>query len=157
MSEFPDHLQIVVTRKFGMVALTLPPATMIVLIGIGILGHVWILVLMGVFGLGSFVLWYSHGPVTNLNVSASELVARGNLDRSFRTEIVVPASEVKSLGYEIGDDSEPSGLYARRSWRNTCLLPDLDRKDAIAVAEAIYHKFPQYERQDGIGVSFHLN
>ncbi len=156
-SEFPDHLQIVVTREFGLLMLILPPATMVALIGIGILGHFWILALMGVFGLGSFALWYRHGPVTTLNVSASELTARGNIDRSFRTEIVVPASEVKSLGYEIGDEQEPSGLYVRRSWRNTCLLPDLNRKDTMAIADAVHDKFPGFERQDDIGVSFHLS
>ena len=94
--------------------------------------------------------YYLNGPVTKLFVSQNQLIARGNLNRTFTNEVKVPASEVKSLGYSMGPgEDSPSGLYADCGWlKQTCLLPGLNKQQANTIADAIRRKFPDLERGD---------
>jgi len=110
-----------------------------------------------VFGAGAIIAYHLNGTVTKLFVSGSELIARGNMGKTFKNEIIVPASEVKYLGYDTGGENNPAGLYVSRGWRHNCMLPGISKNQTIAIADAIHTKFPQYQRQDGSGLVFTLN
>jgi hypothetical protein len=148
--EEPGQLQFVVTRENGWIDLVAPSAVLIlVFVWACVFGHFFVAVfsVVGLFGLGAY---YLNGPITKLFVSQNQLIARGNLDRTFTNEVKVPASEVKSLGYSVGpSEDSPSGLYADRGWlKQTCLLPGLNKQQANTIADAIRRKFPDLERGD---------
>ena len=155
--ELRDELQLVVVRKNGLLILVFPPALCVAITAYGFLSSHWMYVLIGIFMLGSCVAWYLNGPVTRLFVSRFQLIARGNVDRTFKNEIIVPASEVKFLGFQTGDDNGPAGLYVSREWRQTCMLPGLSKKQTIAIADVIHTKFPQFVRKDSLGTAYVLN
>jgi len=101
----------------------------------------WYLAFGGI-ALLSLVANWIQGGATELRVTGSELLATGNLAKMFSTEIRVPADEIKTIRYEAGGEGDPGGLYIRRGWGRTCLLPGLNSEQADEVAQAIYLRFP---------------
>jgi hypothetical protein len=152
--DLPDQIKFVVVCENGLVVLIIPPTLCVAGIVYGWLAHQWGWVLMGLFGLVSVVFWHLKGPVTKLFVTEHSLIASGKINRLTTDRIVIPAEEVKYLGFSTGGENDPSGLYASRGWRQTCLIPELGKKEAIAIADAIHVRFPRYQRQDESGIAF---
>lgn len=144
----PDHLEFVAVRKHGVLDLSLPPAIAIAfLIWIGLSQH-WYYAVFPLIALFYLFASWMNGPVTRLAVSGHELIARGNLQKSFTNEVRILASEVKSIGYDSGGENEPSGFYVQHGWKNTCLLPGLNREQADGVALLIRRRYPDLEPGD---------
>jgi hypothetical protein len=146
--EEPDHLQFVVVRRRGWISLVGPPATLLVFALWALMAQHYVFAVFSAVAIFALIANYIRGPVTKLLVSQGELIARGNLDRTFIDQVKVEASDVKFLGYFMGGENDPSGLYADRGWRQTCLLPGLNKDEANAIAHTIRSKFPNLERGD---------
>jgi hypothetical protein len=104
-----------------------------------------------VFSLPGFLalaVGWMRGRSTELRVTSSELVATGNVGRLFSSEVRVPASEVKSIGFKAGGHGRQGGLYVKRGWRSICLLPGLNPKQAGAVGRTIFRRFPEIGPED---------
>ena len=101
------------------------------------------------FAIAAFVATWFQSSTTELCVTSRELVATGNLGGMFAKDVRVAISEVTALHYEIGGDSDPDGLYVKRGWKRTCVLPGLNRKQAKTVTDAIAQKFPNIRVEDG--------
>jgi hypothetical protein len=108
----------------------------------------------GLVGLASVVVNWMRGGKAELRVTASELVATGNLESMFATEIRVPASDVTSLEWNSEGESGPGGLCVKRGWTVICVLPGLDEDQANGIAEAILKRFPAIGGIDRSPASF---
>jgi hypothetical protein len=82
-------------------------------------------------------------PSTRLRVTPNQIIADGNLHETFDSEIKILTTEVKSIDYAVGGEHEPSGLYVRRGWSSTCVLPGISREQAVSIRDAIARKFPE--------------
>jgi hypothetical protein len=91
----------------------------------------------------ALIIGWMHGRSTELRVTSSELIATENIGRLFSTEVRMPASEVKSIGFRVGGHGRQGGLFAKRGWRYVCLLPGLNQWQAGAVARTIFRRFPE--------------
>lgn len=96
----------------------------------------------------SAIATWIQGGSTKLRITSDELFAEGNLNKMFSTEVRIPVSEIESLGYNVGDEGEPSGLYVRHGWSHTCVLPGLEGDQASSVTTAIFDKFPEIAPED---------
>ena len=99
-------------------------------------------------GLLAVVVGWMQGRSTELRVTSSELVATGNIGKWLSTEVRVPASEIKSIGFRAGGHGRRGGLYAKHGWKNTCLLPGLNPQQAGAIARTIFRRFPDIGPED---------
>lgn len=102
---------------------------------------------------GGFASWL-HGKKTELSVSHTELVARGNVGRIFYDEIRVSTSTITFLGYDNGGEDEPSGLYARHKFGSTCILDGVNEEMSNKIATAVFLRFPEIGSGDGDPGSF---
>lgn len=88
---------------------------------------------------------------TTLSVTSQRLEATGdNLDTNWigvycrPGKIVVPVSEVKSLGYQVGGRYSLSGFWAVCGFLTSrCLLTGLSSQQCTDVAVAIARRFPE--------------
>jgi len=147
-NEFADHLQVTVSRKHGWIELLVEALVLAGITYIAQASENRIAMAVPIVGLVSLIYYWFKPTDTKLFVTQYELTAKGNLGHTFTNGILVPASEVKSLGYFVGNENEPSGLYANRGWRMTCLLPALNKNEANSIAGTIREKFPDLERGD---------
>jgi hypothetical protein len=100
---------------------------------------------------GLFINWL-QGRETILRVDPMEIVARGNLGKWFTTEIVIPRSEITSIGWSAGGEGDSGGLYVATGWRRPYLLPGATEEQGRAILDTIARRFPEYpidERQRG--------
>jgi hypothetical protein len=59
-------------------------------------------------------------------------------------KVVMPVSEIKSFGYGMGGEDEPSGFWVYCGYfKNFCVLPGLKREQCTAVSIAIARRFPE--------------
>ena len=91
---------------------------------------------------------WENVATTKLSVTSQNIVATGNFTGSFLSNsqktITVQVSEVRKIGYQMGGEDTPSGLYVSCGFfKNKCVLPGLNRQQAKAVTEAIQRRFPE--------------
>jgi len=146
--ELPNALEFTIIGEHGWLELIAMPA--------GILFVSWmfwridtpftriIVAIIVVSTAASAIASWIQGGSTKLRVTQEELFAEGNLNKLFTTEIRIPASEIESLGYMVGDEGEPGGFYVNRRWSRTCVLPGLNRDQGASVTNAIFKKFPYF-------------
>ena len=156
-TELPSGLEFDVVREFGWLELVIWLA-----ITLGTIWMFWrvdatithvIVVVIGAIVAAAAIATLVQGRSTKLLITSDEISAKGNINKMFSTEMRIPVSEVKWLGYEAGGDNEPSGLYLRHGWRRTCLLPGLDEDQGLDVVGAIFAKFPGIVPEDKRGGS----
>jgi hypothetical protein len=116
--------------------------------------HSLVIAVCSLIALASLAGTLLRGKETVLSVNSEELVSRGNIGKAFSREVRVPASEVISLGYDTGGEDDPTGLYVRKSWGRTCLIPGIDESEATRIATAINSRFPEIEKSDPTPASF---
>ncbi len=142
--ELPDELQFVVVRHAGWAErFGAPVAVAAIALWFWFSGHEILSLLFAVVGGISLVANWARGRATKLRVTETEFVASGNLDQFFSTEARAQTSDVTSIGYELGSENEPSGLYARTGWSHTCLLPGLNEEQANSIAATVSKRFPE--------------
>jgi hypothetical protein len=147
--ELPDELQFAVIRHAGWAErFGAPVAVAATALWLWFSGQEVFSLLIAAIGGISLVANWVRGQVTKLRVTETEFVGRGNLDQFFSTEARAQASEVTSIGYEMGSENGPSGLYARTGWSHTCLLPGLNEEQANAIAAAVSKRFPEIPAPD---------
>jgi hypothetical protein len=147
----PDQLQFAVVSQSGWIDLLGIPLVSIVFAAVAsISGHPFLalysaLILVAI--LAKAIMNYPDGSVIKLFVSQCELIARGDLGRTFADEVKAKSADVKSLGYQMGGKNSPSGLYADQGWlKQTCLFPGLNKQQANDIADTICRKFPNIKR-----------
>lgn len=156
-TELPDGLEFAVEREYGWLvwaiglAITLGTGWMLWRINTTFT-HLIVVTICAVLAAAAIGIWV-QGRSTTLRVMSDEISAQGNINRIFSTQMRIPVSEVKWLGYEAGGDNEPSGLYLRHGWSRTCLLPGLDADQGLAVVGAIFARFPEIVPGDERGGS----
>jgi hypothetical protein len=155
--ELQDSLEISVVREYGRLEWAI--GLVLTLFTIWLfwrfntpITHLFAAVICAVAATAVIAIWV-QGTSTKLRVTRDEILAEGNINKIFSNEMRIPVSEVKWLGYEAGGENEPSGLYLRRGWSRTCLLPGLDEDQGIAVVSAIFAKFPEIVPEDKRGGS----
>jgi hypothetical protein len=129
----------------GWVDFLAPPAALFIVFLWAMIAHFYLIAWFVVVGYLLLVLWWLHSPVTRLLVTDTELVARGNLGRSYSDTRRVKTEDLKSLGHFHGAHNEPAGLYAYHDWSKTCLIPRLTPQESNAIVAAIHRKFPDIE------------
>jgi len=144
--ELPGELQFVYGYQAGWGDLAAPPATLLVLLAWAWSTHRPVFAAIFVVAFTALVVYWLNISPTRLSVSSQELIAHGNQNRNIREEVIVPASEVKSIGYLAAGEHGAAGLYAFRGNRQTCLMPGLTQEQATAIADVIREKFPYLER-----------
>jgi hypothetical protein len=85
------------------------------------------------------------GNDTRMIVWAHGFRAEGNIDRALADSVQVTVNEIYGIGYFIGGEDDPSGLYALRRFGNTSLIPGLDEKRCGEIKAAIEAKFPEMQ------------
>ena len=90
----------------------------------------------------SLVNSFRKGNETRLIVRSDGFIVEGNIDSAFRERIAVSVDDVYGVGYFIGPEGAPSGLYARGTWSSTCLIPGIDEESCRRIKSAIEEKFP---------------
>lgn len=144
--ELPNALEFVASREENLIeSFIIPAFALIVLWWFWRTGNLWLRIIAGVAAAFTMLAAAANriqGGETKLRVTSNELVAEGNLGRLFSTHENVPVGDLSSIRYEGGGDGEIFGLYARRGWRSTLLLPYLSVAQANEIADTIGRKFP---------------
>jgi hypothetical protein len=108
--------------------------------------------IVGIFWIGITVAKnWNRVYTTTLSVTGQRLEATGDLlvpdwyGRYVRPgKIVVPVSEIKSIGYSIGGKYSHSGFWATCGFMtSSCLLPGLSPEQCTSITVAIARRFPQ--------------
>jgi hypothetical protein len=144
--ELPDQLQFVSGYQSGWVDFMAPPAALFIVFLWAMISHYYLLAWFVVIGYLLLVLWWLSTSVTRLFVTPTQLVARGNLGRTYHAERRVDTEELKTLSYFSGGNDQPPGLYAYHGWSSTCLIPKVTEVEANIIINAIHAKFPNLER-----------
>jgi hypothetical protein len=151
--ERPHQLQFVSGYESGWVDFLAPPAALFIVFLWAMIVHYYLLAWFIVIGYLLLALWWLHSPVTRLFVSDTELLARGNLGRSYSDTRRVKTDELKSMSHFHGAQNEPAGLYAYHAWTKTCLIPRLTQQEANSIIETIHRKFPYIEHGHEIAMT----
>jgi hypothetical protein len=93
----------------------------------------------------SFLNSLRKGNETRLIARSDGFIAEGNINRTFAHQVTVSVHDIHSIGYSVGPEEAPSGLYAFSRWRQTCLVPGLDEASCSRIQSAIEAKFPQMQ------------
>jgi hypothetical protein len=155
--ELPDALEFSVVREYGWLEWAIGLVLTLMLIWLfwrfnTLITHLFAAVICAAAAAAVIAIWV-QGRSTKLRVTSDEILAEGNINKIFSSEMRIPVSEVKWLRFEAGGDNAPSGLYLRHGWSHTCLLPGLDKNQGIAVVSAIFAKFPEIVPEDKRGGS----
>lgn len=100
-----------------------------------------------------FLADWLRGNMTELTVSRSEIVVRGNVGKIFSDEISVSVAGLRSITYDAGGEDDDSGLCAFHAYGRTCLIKNFNEEESIKIATAIYLRFPGLESGDVQGDS----
>jgi hypothetical protein len=93
-----------------------------------------------------FCLRWFQIPVTELTVNDLELSSQ-TTGTVFTKRARISWDEIKKLYYRRATRYTPQGFYAKRSfWTQPCLVPDVDKTTTAEIIDAIYRRFPQYQR-----------
>jgi len=139
-----NALEFVLTRNYGFLENFAGPAV----IGAFVI-YSWeerstIALLFAALGLiGLFINWL-QGRETVLRVSQMEVVARGNLDSWFRSEMTIPANEITSMGWSAGGEDDSGGVYVATGWKRSYILPGASEVQGGAILAAIAKRFPDF-------------
>jgi hypothetical protein len=90
----------------------------------------------------SLVNAFRKGNETRLLVRPDGFIVEGNIDSAFRERIAVSVDDIYGVEYFVGYEGSPSGLYARGTWRTTCLIPGIDMESCQQIQSEIEEKFP---------------
>jgi hypothetical protein len=92
-----------------------------------------------------FGLWKSrrNGNETRLIIRPDGFIAEGNINRTFAQQVTVSVNDMHRIGYFVGYEGDPSGLYAFSRWGQTCLMPGIDEPSCLRIQAAIEAKFPE--------------
>jgi hypothetical protein len=145
--ELANALEFTVSREDGLLeTLGIPIFALIVLWYFWRTGTLWLRIIAGAAAFATVFISTANrvqGGKTRLRVTREEFLAEGNLGRLFTTTIKIPTSNVSAIRFDDGGDGGISGLYVRHGWRNTPVLPRLNREQTRNVIEAIRTKFPE--------------
>ena len=142
--DFGDSLQFVLTRNLGWAEIAIE----VILLG-SILFFVWrqnSVILMGFAGIGiiGIVINWIQGRETVLLVNERGIVARGNLDSWFRKELTLSSGEITSMGWSAGGEGDSGGVYVRRGYLQSWVLPGASEEHGRTVISAIEDRFPDF-------------
>ena len=141
-------LQFVRTRNLGWLAILVE----IVAIGGFGLYACWkssvILFLFAAFAMIGMVANFAHGNETLLRVSETGILARGNLDSWFTTELSLSVEEITSMGWSAGGEGDNGGIYVSRGYTQTWVLPGATEEQGRTIMAAIEEKFPDFPIAD---------
>jgi hypothetical protein len=105
-------------------------------------------------GSAAYVASWLHGKQSILRITANEIIASGNLARTFTTEVRIPSNEIRSLKWDSGGEDGTPGLYANCGWNATLLLPYIDEAQAAIIRDAVARRFSELQIGDDYNASF---
>jgi hypothetical protein len=108
----------------------------------------WYWLAFALIGLTAGLADWLRGNRTELTVSDSEIVVRGNVGKIFDDRISVSAIGLRSLTYDAGGEDDESGLCAIHNYGRICLIKGLNEEESIQIATEIYRRFPDLESGD---------
>jgi hypothetical protein len=158
-TELPDALEFTVTREDSLLETVGIPAITIIVMWAFFwrTGNPWLQIISGsavgftIFA--AFANWIQGGE-TRLHVTLDRVLAEGNLGQLFSKSVAVAMADISSIGfYDGGGDGGISGLYVRRGWRFTPVLPRLSREQSQQVVDAITKKFPGIPAESALNSS----
>ncbi len=138
-----SELTFIATRQRGWADYSIVPFCIGISVVVWAQGSQVFALLCFVFGGAALISKWVQGPSRRLSVTPHQIIADGNLQKTFGSEIKIPATEVKSIDYAVGSKNEPSGLYVRHGWSRSCVLPGISREQAVSIRDAIERKFPE--------------
>jgi hypothetical protein len=95
----------------------------------------------------------AHGRETLMRVSEKGVMARGNLDSWFTTELSVAVEEITSMGWSPGGEGDNGGVYVSRGIAQMWVLPGATEEQGRAIIAAIEEKFPDFPVADRTAAS----
>jgi hypothetical protein len=156
VDDLDGELQFTISRETGWVEVVLF-STVVSAFGVyGILENSVFILFASMVGIGTLLINWAMGPTTVFRISANRAVATGNLHRWSSSDINIPASEIKSIGWSSGGENNPNGIYVWHGLKGTCVLPGLPKKKAKEVTDAIAARFPQFTIGNGASISWSI-
>jgi hypothetical protein len=146
--ETEDSIIFTIVRSRGLLPSLIVPFVVIVGFCQAYRAHNWFWLAVALVGLAAGVADWLHGNTTELTVSRSEIVVRGNVGKIFGDRISISAVGLRSLTYDAGGEDDDSGLCALYAYGRTCLIKGLNEEESIKIATEIYHRFPDLESGD---------
>jgi hypothetical protein len=146
--ELPDRLQFVVSRENGWSGYLFLSVTVLLFFYAIWINKSWLMLALLAMGILYFIANRSYSPTDKLTVTENEIIASRDRDLNSTGTIRVADWELVFLGYTVGDEDEPPGLYAYLDTSKICLIPDLQEKETNVITDAIRRKFPLLERGD---------
>lgn len=142
-----DSLQFVITRGYGWMDVAGGPIVIGLFLFFAWRGSVILMVFAGL-GVIGLIANYVHGRETLLRVSERGIMARGNLDSWFTTELRFPVDEITSLGWSMGGEGDDGGLYVSHGLLQAWVLPGATEEQGHAILASIEGKFPDFPIAD---------
>ncbi|HWA95205.1 MAG TPA: hypothetical protein VG844_11450 [Terracidiphilus sp.] len=115
------------------------------------------LIVCAIFSLFVALFKWAQGPITTLRVSETRVLATGNLLRWKNGDILIDASDIKSIGWAYGSEYRPQGIYVwkeKSGLKSECVLPGISYTKAKQITDAITARFSKYKIASGPIVGF---
>lgn len=145
ITDLGDRLEIMVRTQQGLLdwlfILVCAPAVVFLFVRSSQFMGILVAIVMGFSLLNNL----RKGNETRMIVWSHGFRAEGNVHRTFASSVEVSIDDVRGIGYFVGYEDDPSGLYAFHRWSNTCLLPGLDESECDRVKAAIEARFPDMQ------------
>lgn len=110
-------------------------------------GSIW-LGLIALLVIVEAIVEMTRGSTVQLRVTNLEFNAKGYFGGGYRPDRMIPRADVIRMEYQEeraggkGSKYQPAGLYVKRKWSTSCVLPGLNESQTNAVIDAIYKRFP---------------
>jgi hypothetical protein len=162
IDDLDGELQFTLARETGWLEVVLGAGTLSALGVFGLLQQSFLTLFICFVGIGTLLINWAQGSTTVFRISDRCLVATGNLNRWSASDINIPATEVKSIGWSSGGENGSDGIYVRHGsngLKRICVLPGLSHKKAQAVTDTIKGRFPQFtvESRPIVSLSFGID
>ena len=142
-SDLSDALQFVLTRNRGWLEI----AVEVIVIG-GFCLYAWwqgsviAMIFAALAIVGTLANWV-HGRETILRVNEKGILARGNLESWFTSEIKLPIEEITSMAW-LAPNEDAGGVVVSCGYRQSYVLPGVTEEQGRAIINAIAEKFPDF-------------
>ena len=141
-------LEFRLTRASGWVDSFAGPVVVAIFFGVAWYRGSTVYGLIALLALIGMIFNWAHGRTTILRIGESKMVARGNLESWFTTEMVFDVNEITSMGWSAGGEGDSGGIYISRGFVQSWVLPGVTEEQGRDVMDAVSARFPHFPVAD---------